>query len=190
MHSDRLVVSASDKNFRAKLKQLFLQNGYVIVGESDNFAGTLRTVQTRKPDLVVIDGESPEMNVNELLHVMESDKIAPVVVLTSKLQRHLVNKAKQSWYVSYIMKPFSDMVLLSSIEIVLANYQRIMEMEREIENLKTTLETRKLVDKAKGILMQQLNISESEAYKRIRKKSMDKCKSMKEVAEGIIIAYE
>jgi response regulator NasT len=190
MHTYRLVVTAADENYRTKLKQLFVRSGYVIVGEGENFANTLRLIRSRKPDLIVIDGESPDINISELLDVIESDKIAPVVILTSKLQQHLVNKAKEIWFFSYVMKPVAGQVLLSAIEVALANFERILKMEQEIERLKNTLETRKVVDKAKGILMQQLQISEEEAYKHIRKKSMDKCVSMKEIAESIILAYE
>ncbi|MDW7674638.1 MAG: ANTAR domain-containing protein [Bacillota bacterium] len=190
MHSHRLIITASDSNYRTQLKQLFVQAGYVIVGESDSYTNTLRLVQSRKPDLIVIDGETSDMNIMELLHVIESDKIAPAVILTSKLQRHIVNKAKQSSFCSYILKPVAGPVLLSAIEVALANFDRILQMEQEIEKLKNTLETRKAVDKAKGILMQQLHVSEEEAYRRIRKKSMDKCISMKEVAESIVLAYE
>lgn len=190
MDSTRVVITAGANDYLKRLKQIFIQSGFVVVGESDNHAATLRLIQGRNPELIIVDKDSSDINIIDLIETVEADQLAALVVLTSYLQPELTEKAKESWFLSYIMKPVADPVLISSVEVALANFERFLKLEQEVEKLKNTLESRKIVEKAKGLLMKELDFTEDQAYKHIQKKSMDKCISMKKVAESIIIAYE
>ncbi len=190
MDSTRVVVVSDDPKYRTSLKQVFRQRGYVIAGEADNQTATLRVLQNREPDVIVIDGDSVDFTVMDIFDTIQGDKLGAVVVILSLLHSHIVEKAKQSYFFSYVLKPVSDEALISALEIAVINFRRFMQMEQEIERLKFSLETRKLVAKAKGILMKEMSLTEEAAFKTIQRRSMDRGVSMKEVAQAIILTFE
>jgi response regulator NasT len=122
--------------------------------------------------------------------VLTQEKISPVLLLTAYSDRALVERAKEAGVVNYVVKPFRDAELLPAIEIALARYQEFLEMDNEIDDLKETLDTRKLVERAKGVLMDAQNLKEAEAFRKIQQLSMNTRKPMKEIAQAILLAHE
>jgi response regulator NasT len=118
------------------------------------------------------------------------ERIAPVVLLTAYSDQELVERARMAGVVGYVVKPFREAELMPVIEISRARFDEFQTMEREVGNLKDALETRKVIERAKGVLMESHGLRESEAFHRIRKTSMDARKSMKEVAEAILLAHD
>lgn len=185
----RIVIADSDAQLRKTLKAILQQAGHVVVGEAEDALTALKLVRTRQPELVILDARLAVMEGAELGYIIEEDGLAPVILMTSgDYCRTNENPDKQSF--AYIIKPFSERSLLPIIDVVVKNYQRIRELEQEITRLKDTIETRKLVEKAKGILMDKQGLSEAEAFKRIQKQSMNKRVSMRSVAKAIILANE
>jgi response regulator NasT len=137
-----------------------------------------------------MDIKMPDMDGIEAARILTQEDIAPVIFLTAYSQKELVDQAKEAGVVAYLVKPFRESDLAPAIEIALARFEQFRALKKEVADLKEALETRKLVERAKGILMDTQGLSEAEAFRRIQKLSMDTRKPMKEVAEAIILAYE
>ncbi|MBC7323741.1 MAG: ANTAR domain-containing protein, partial [Moorella sp. (in: Bacteria)] len=162
--------------------------GYWVIGEAGDGLSALKLIRSRQPDLLIIAAELPGMDGLEVARIVHEDKLAPVIVLAGAQGPGLLEKARDARVAALLLKPVEEASLLPAIEIALANYQEIIRLEKQIKELKETLETRKLVERAKGILMETLGISEAEAFRRIQKQSMNKRVSMRQVAEAIILA--
>ncbi len=132
----------------------------------------------------------PDMDGIEAAKVLTEERIAPVVLLTAFSQRDLIEKAKAVGVVGYLVKPIQEADLAPAIEVALSRFAEFRELEKEVDDLSDQLETRKLVDRAKGILMDTQKLSEGDAFRRIQKMSMNTRKSMKEIAQAIILTHE
>ena len=141
-----------------------------------------------QPDLVIMDIKMPEMDGITASRIISNEKIAPVILLTAYSQKEFVDKAKDSGVLAYLVKPIKQSNLFPAIEIALSRFEEIKQLEQDLDNVKNSLQMRKTLDRAKGILMDAYDLSESEAYRRIQKYSMAKRKTIKEVAESIIRA--
>ncbi|MPM71865.1 putative transcriptional regulatory protein pdtaR [bioreactor metagenome] len=128
----------------------------------------------------------PEMDGITAAKTISNEKIAPVLLLTAFSQKEIVDKAKDSGVLAYLVKPVKETNLFPAIEIALSRFQEFAELEQELEDVKNSLETRKVLDRAKGILMDAYNLNESEAYRRIQQYSMSKRKSIRDVAQAIV----
>jgi response regulator NasT len=137
-----------------------------------------------------MDIKMPKLDGIQAAKVLTQEKIAPVLLLTAYSDRELVERAKEPGVVNYVVKPFRDSELLPAIEIALARYQEFLEMDHEISDLKETLDTRKLVERAKGVLMDTQGLKETEAFRKIQQLSMNTRKPMKEIAQAILLAHE
>lgn len=186
----RIVVADSDAQTRKSLKAILSQAGHVVVGEADEGLAALKLVRTRQPDLVILDAKMAVMDGAELGYIIEEDGLAPVILMTAgdKLRIDDQNGVQQSF--AYVVKPVTENSLLPIMDVVIKNYRKIRVLEQEVIKLKDSIETRKFVEKAKGILMDTHKFSEAEAFKRIQKQSMNKRVSMKSVAKAIILAHE
>lgn len=189
MSSTRVIIVSNDDSYKTFLKRIFISSGYSIIGEVNNQSAALRLIKSRTPDLVIVDGDCIDINVIDLIDIIEQDLVSTLIVLSHQMRHQLVEKAKESWSFSYSLKQVPEAMLISSIEVAIAQFKRYKKMEQEIDKLKKTLETRKLVDKAKGLLMDKLKLSEDQAFRHIQKISMDRSLPMKEVANAIIISY-
>lgn len=186
----RVVIADSDAQSRKYLKAILNQAGHVVVGEADDGLEALKLVRTRQPDLVILDAKMAVMDVSDFANIIEDDGLAPVILMIQG-DHHTINELVAEGYsFAYIIKPVTEKSLLPIIDIVLKDFRKIRNLEQEVDKLKNLIETRKLVDKAKGILMDSLKLSEAEAFKRIQKQSMNKRVSMKSVAKAIILAHE
>jgi len=184
----RIVIADNESIIRMDLKELLEEAGHTVVGEAADGVKAIELARKHKPDLVIMDIKMPEMDGITAAKIISAEKVAPVLLLTAFSQKEIVEKAKDSGVLAYLVKPVKEANLFPAIEIALSRFQEFAELERELEDVKNSLETRKILDRAKGILMDAYNLSESEAYRRIQQYSMSKRKSIREVAEAIIDA--
>lgn len=188
MQKLRVVIADNESIIRMDLKELLEEAGHTVVGEAVDGVKAVELTRKHRPDLVVMDIKMPEMDGITAAKIISNEKLAPVLLLTAFSQKEIVEKAKDSGVLAYLVKPVKEANLFPAIEIALSRFQEFTELERELEEVKNSLETRKLLDRAKGILMDTHGLSESEAYRRIQQYSMAKRKSIREVAEAIVEA--
>jgi len=186
----RLVIADDESIIRMNLKETLVGIGYLVVGEAGDGVSVINLARELKPDLVLMDIKMPKLDGIQAAKILTEEKIAPVLLLTAYSDRELVERAKEAGVVNYIVKPFRDAELLPAIEIAMARYQEFLEMDKQITDLKETLDTRKLVERAKGILMDTQGLKEAEAFRKIQQLSMNTRKSMKEIAQAILLANE
>ena len=186
----RIVIAHDESLIRLDLREMLTELGYDVVGEAGDGQAALELARKLRPDLVIMDIRMPGVDGIAAAEELTREKIAPVVLLTAYSGQGLVERAKDAGVVGYVVKPFRQTELLPVIELSIARFDEFRSLEREVGDLKEALETRKLVERAKGILMETHGLRESEAFHRIRKTSMDARKSMKEVAEAVLLAHE
>jgi len=186
----RLIIADDESLIRADLREMLTTLGYLVVGEVGDGQSAVNLARELKPDVVIMDIKMPNMDGIEAAKILTEEKIAPVLLLTAYSQRDLVDRAKEAGVVGYLVKPFREQEIIPAIDIALARFQEFRELEKEVGDLKETLETRKIVDRAKGLLMDQQHLTEAEAFRKIQKMSMNTRKPMKEIAEAIILAQE
>ncbi len=190
MAQTRLVIADDESIIRMNLKETLVGLGYLVVGEAGDGVSVINLARELKPDLVLMDIKMPKLDGIQAAKILTEEKIAPVLLLTAYSDRELVERAKEAGVVNYIVKPFREAELLPAIEIAMARYQEFLEMDKQIADLKETLDTRKIVERAKGILMDTQGLKEAEAFRKIQQLSMNTRKSMKEIAQAILLANE
>ncbi|MCL5056931.1 MAG: response regulator [Actinobacteria bacterium] len=188
MAEQRIVLVDSDPVARKNLKSMLTKLGYWVVGETGDGLNALKMVRTRQPELVILDSAIPGMDGFEVAKIIHEDKLAPVVILTSTYSQGMVERAKEARVSAFLVKPVDEISILPAIELALASYGEIVNLETKLQDLKELLETRKILEKAKGILMETMGLSEAEAFRRMQKQSMNKRVSMRQVAEAVILA--
>jgi len=186
----RVIIADDESLVRMDLREMLSNLGYLVVGEVGDGRSAVNLGRELRPDLVIMDIKMPDLDGIDAARILTEERIAPVLLLTAFGQKDLVDRAKEAGIVGYIMKPFHESELAPAIEIALTRFEEFRTLEREVEDLKETLETRKLVDRAKGILMDSRGMTEAEAFRKIQKMSMDTRRPMKEIARAIIITYE
>lgn len=186
MNPLKIVIADDETIIRMDMKELLEEAGHQVVGEAANGAKAVELTKRLKPDLCIFDVKMPEMDGIEAANIVSREKIAPVVLLTAFSQPDIVKKASEAGVLAYLVKPVQESNLFPAIEVAMYRYQEMQALEDELLKVKDTLAMRKLLDRAKGILMDAHNISESQAFSRIQKYSMAKRKTIKEVAEAII----
>jgi len=183
------VIIADDESLvRVDLREALTELGYLVVGEVGDGQSAVNMARELDPDVVVMDIKMPGLDGIEAARVLTQERIAPVVLLTAYSQKDLIERAKEAGVVGYLVKPFRETDLSPAIELALARFAEFRSLQEEVGNLTEALETRKKVERAKGILMEKQGMSESEAFRKIQKMSMNTRKPMKEVAEAIILA--
>ncbi|MCX6401602.1 MAG: response regulator [Propionibacteriales bacterium] len=183
----RTVVIAEDETLiRMDLAEMLADEGYDVVGQAGDGQRAIELAEEHRPDLVILDVKMPVLDGIAAAEAIAGKRIAPVVMLTAFSQRDLVERAREAGAMSYLVKPFSQTDLVPAIEMAVSRFAEITELEREVTDLKERLETRKSVDRAKGILQEQLSLSEGDAFRWIQKTAMDLRMSMREVADGIV----
>lgn len=186
----RLIIADDESIIRMNLKETLVGLGYLVVGEAGDGVSVINLARELQPDLVLMDIKMPKLDGIQAAKVLTQEKISPVLLLTAYSDRELVERAKEAGVVNYVVKPFRDAELLPAIEIALARYQEFLEMDKEIVDLKETLDTRKLVERAKGVLMDSQGLKEAEAFRKIQQLSMNTRRPMKEIAQAILLAHE
>jgi len=184
----RVVIADDEALVRKDLREALTELGYLVVGEVGDGQSAINMARELDPDVVVMDIKMPGLDGIEAARVLTQEKVAPVVLLTAYSQRDLIERAKEAGVVGYLGKPFRETDLAPAIELAIARFAEFRALEQEVGNLSEALETRKKVERAKGILMEKQGMSESEAFRKIQKMSMNTRRPMKEVAEAIILA--
>jgi response regulator NasT len=160
--------------------------GYDVVGEAGDGVKAVELALDLKPDVVVMDVKMPEMDGITAAEKIGKAHAAPVVLLTAFSQTELVERARDAGAMAYVVKPFTPAELIPAIEIAISRYEQISQLQKEVENLTDRFETRKRVDRAKGLLQTKMGLSEPEAFRWIQKTSMDRRLTMREVADAVI----
>lgn len=184
----RIVIADNESIIRMDVREMLEDAGHEIVGEAFDGYHAVELVRKFHPDLVIMDIKMPEMDGIAAARRISEEKLAPVLLLTAFSQPEIVERAKDSGVLAYLVKPVQESNLFPAIEIALSRWQERMGLEDELDRLKDSLETRKLLDRAKGILMKAHGISEVEAYRRIQRYAMAKRKTIKEIAEAVVRA--
>jgi response regulator NasT len=183
----RTVVVAEDEALiRLDIVEMLRDNDFVVVGEAGDGEEAVRLATLHRPDLVVMDIKMPILDGISAAEQIAKARIAPVVLLTAFSQRELVERARDAGAMAYVVKPFTAADLVPALEIAASRHSELAALEAEVADLAERFETRKLVDRAKGLLQTKYGLSEPEAFRWIQKTSMDKRLTMKEVASAVI----
>jgi response regulator NasT len=165
---------------------MLVEEGYEVCGEAGDGETAVRLAEELKPDLCIFDIKMPIMDGLAAAEKIATGRIAPVVILTAFSQRDLVERARAAGAMAYLVKPFQKSDLVPAIEIALSRFAEMHALEAEVASLSDRLETRKLVERAKGTLMAAFNMTEPDAFKWIQRAAMDNRMTMKQVAHKII----
>ena len=180
----RIVVAEDEAIIRMDLVEMLTAAGYQIVGQASNGQEAIDLVKECQPDLAILDVKMPVLD--GISAAEEIIQIAPVLMLTAFSQKELIERARDAGVMAYVVKPFSVSDLIPAIEIAISRHKQMTTLANEVADLHERLETRKLIDRAKGILMAALNLSEPEAFSWIQRAAMDRRMSMKDVALAVI----
>ena len=190
MERIRVIIADDESLIRMDLREMLTNLGYLVVGEVADGRSAVNQARELKPDIVIMDIKMGDMDGIEAAKVLTEERVAPAVLLSAYSQRELVDRAREAGVVAYLVKPYREEDLTPAIEVALARYHEFEELQKNVVDLQQALETRKLVDRAKGILMDKQGLTEAEAFRKIQKMSMDNRKPMKDVAEAIILAHQ
>lgn len=186
----RILVAEDEAIIRLDLAEMLGEAGYDVVGQASNGEQAVEMARALEPDLVIMDVKMPVMDGISAAEEIGAAKICPVVMLTAFSQTELVERARDAGVMAYIVKPFTAADLGPAIDIARSRWVEMKALENEIADLGERLETRKAVDRAKGILMKKLKITEAEAFRWIQKTAMDRRLGMKEVADAVITGMD
>ncbi len=182
----RVVIAEDEALIRMDLAEMLQEEGYEVVGQAANGEDAVKLAAEHRPDLVILDVKMPVLDGISVAERIGAEKIAPVLMLTAFSQRELVERARDAGAMAYLVKPFSKADLVPAIEMATTRYEELRALENEVADLAARFETRKLVDRAKGLLQAQLGMTEPEAFRWIQKTSMDRRLTMREVAQAVI----
>lgn len=183
-----IVVGKAHQTLRSTLKQLLNRGGYHLIAEAEEGLQALRYARNYQPDLIIAETNLQGINALELGRVLFEDRIAPILIIVNGSSHPtFVDPIRETYPFSYVIEPLTDDKLIPAIASSISYYKHIRELESQVKTLHEKIETRKLTEKAKGILMEQMNISEAEAYRILQKQSMDRCIPLRKIAEAVII---
>jgi response regulator NasT len=182
----RVLIAEDEALIRLDLAEMLTEEGYEVVGEAGDGETAVRLAEQTRPDLVILDIKMPIMDGIAAAERIAGNRIAPVVILTAFSQRDLVERARAAGAMAYLVKPFQKSDLVPAIEIAVSRFAEIAALEAEVASLGERLETRKAVERAKGILMRDYGMSEPDAFRWIQRNAMDHRMTMRAVAERIV----
>lgn len=182
----RAIVAEDEALIRMDIVETLIEGGYEVVGEASNGEEAVALAKELKPDVIVMDIKMPVMDGITAAEHIAQERLAPVVLLTAFSQTELVERARDAGAMAYVVKPFTPADLLPAVEIAASRYVEIRALEYEIADINDRMETRKKVERAKGLLMETMKLNEPESFRWIQKTSMDRRLTMREVAEAVI----
>lgn len=182
----KVLVAEDDSLIRMDLIEMLREEGYDVVGEAPNGQAAVELTENLGPDLVIMDIKMPIRDGIDAATEIAQKRLAPVVMLTAFSQRDFIEKARDAGAMAYLVKPFTKADLVPAIEVAVSRYQELKMLEREVATVNDRLETRKLVERAKGLLMEKQALSEPEAFKWIQRAAMDRRTTMKAVAQVVV----
>lgn len=184
----RIVVADDEPITRMDICEILQENGYQVIGEASDGFDTIEICKKEKPDLVLMDVKMPLLDgIKAAKLIINEDLALSVLLLSAYSGKEFIEQAKESGVMGYLIKPIDERTLLSSIEIAISKAEEIRRIKQDYNKVKESLDNRKIIDIAKGIIMKKYNMNEDEAYKYLRKLSMDKRCAMKQIAEIILI---
>ncbi len=186
----RVIVADDEAIIRMDLQETLTSLGYLVVGTVGDGESAVNLARELCPDVVIMDIKMPGMDGIEAASILTEENIAPVVLLSAYSQRELIEQAQEAGVVGYLVKPYREADLAPAIGVALSRFEQFGVLKREVEDLQERFEVRKLLDRAKGILMDSQGLTEAQAFRRIQKMSMDNRKPMREVAEAVILASQ
>jgi len=182
----RVLVVEDEALIRLDLAEMLTEEGYVVAGEAGDGEQAVALARELRPDLVIMDIKMPKVDGIAAAGEIVDERIAPVVMLTAFSQRDLIEQARDAGAMAYLVKPFARHELVPAIELAVSRFAEVRALEGEVASLNDRLETRKIVDRAKGLLMTQQNMTEPEAFRWIQRTAMDRRTTMKAVAEAVV----
>ena len=186
----RIIIADDESIIRMDMKEMLTNLGHLVVGEAGDGTSAVNLARELRPDIVIMDIKMPDLDGIEAARILAEENIAPILLLTAYSQQELIERAKEAGVVGYLVKPFRESDIGPAIEVAIARFHELRSLGERVEDLEESLAARKAVDRAKGILMDTQRLSESEAFRKIQKMSMDTRKSMREIAEAIILAHQ
>jgi len=186
----RVLIAEDEALIRLDLAEMLRDEGYDVVGEAGDGQEAVDLAESLRPDLVIMDVKMPRRDGIDAAAEIAAKRIAPVVLLTAFSQRDLVEKARDAGAMAYLVKPFSISDLMPAIEVAMSRFREVADLEREVADLGERLETRKLVERAKGLLQAKHAMTEPEAFTWMQRAAMDRRTSMKRVAEVVLESLE
>jgi len=190
MKAYRVLIVDDEPVIRLDLRTMLEAMGHEVVGEADNGADALQLARTLQPDLVIADLMMPEMDGIELSRRLAKERIAPVLILTAYSEPEMVAGADRSGVLGYLVKPFREADLAPAIQVAVSRYRELRALEAQNLNLAQEIQARRRIGRAKRVLMQQLGLSEAEAFRRLQQTAEQTGKPLAEVAEAILLAYQ
>lgn len=184
----RIVIADNESLIRMDLREMLEEAGHEVVGEAADGWHAVEVTRSRRPDLVIMDIKMPQMDGITAAKKISDENLAPVLLLTAYSQPEIVARAKDSGVLAYLVKPVQESNLFPAMEIALSRWEEMQDLSKELDKVKDTLETRKTLDRAKGILMAVHHLTEQEAYRRMQQYAMAKRLAIKDVAEAIVRA--
>jgi response regulator NasT len=182
----RVLVAEDEALIRLDLVEMLREEGYQVVGEAGDGEEAIKLAIDLKPDLVILDVKMPKLDGIEAASKITGDRIAPVVILTAFSQRDLVERARDAGTMAYLVKPFAKRDLVPAIELAVSRFAELQALESEVAGLTDRLETRKVIDRAKGLLMSEQSLSEPEALRGWQRTALGGRTTMKAVAEAVV----
>ena len=182
----KVLVVEDEALIRLDLTEMLTEEGYVVAGEAGDGEQAVDLARRVRPDLVIMDIKMPKVDGITAASTIVDERIAPVVMLTAFSQRDLIEQARDAGAMAYLVKPFARHELVPAIELAVSRFAEKRALEDEVATLSERLETRKLVDRAKGLLMTRQQMTEPEAFRWIQRTAMDRRTTMKAVAEAVV----
>jgi AmiR/NasT family two-component response regulator len=182
----RVVIAEDEAIIRLDLKEILEEEGYEVVGETGRGDQAIELVRELNPDLAILDIKMPGMDGLAAAREIAKDRGAAVLILTAFSQRDLIEEARDAGALAYLVKPFQRSELIPAVEVALGRFQEVKALESEVKDLADQLETRRLVDRAKGNLMDKHALSEADAFSFIQKTAMSERTTMKEISRRVI----
>ncbi|WP_418888525.1 ANTAR domain-containing response regulator [Mycolicibacterium neoaurum] len=182
----RVLIAEDEALIRMDLAEMLRDEGYEVVGQAGDGQEAVDLAESLTPDLVIMDVKMPRRDGIDAASEIAAKRIAPIVILTAFSQRELVERARDAGAMAYLVKPFSITDLIPAIELAVSRFSEISALENEVATLSERLETRKLVERAKGLLQANQGMTEPEAFKWIQRAAMDRRTTMKRVAEVVL----
>ena len=184
----KVVVAEDEAIIRLDLKEMLEEEGFDVVGEAADGDAAVRLAQEQRPHLVILDIKMPGLDGLQAAERITEQDLAAVLILTAFSQRELVHRAAEAGAMGYVVKPFQKSDLMPAIEIALARYSQLSALKKETASVSEQLAVRKLVDRAKGVLMDRDGMSEADAFRWLQKRAMDQRRPLREVAEDVLVA--